>query len=304
MGTIAAEIPAFLESRRLERGAAERTIEAYGRDLRAFAEHFATRAGAAITAADLDAYVAHLAAQGLKATSLARKISALRQFFRFLCLEGILARDPTEQLTSPTPEARLPKALSLAEVQSLLQISVAPGLPYRGKLAESLRARDRAMIFLLYATGLRVSELVGLELHALELKEDYLRVRGKGDKSRIVPYAKAASAELAQYLERARPALAPTTDHLFVNHRGKPLTRQAFWKLLAALAQAAGIEKTLSPHVLRHSFATHLLQSGLNLRSLQMLLGHSDLATTQIYAHVDPTHLKTAHRRFHPRGGG
>jgi integrase/recombinase XerD len=158
------------------------------------------------------------------------------------------------------------------------------------------------MILLLYATGLRISELLALTTHSLDLAQEYLRVRGKGDKERIVPFASAAGTALRDYLEHHRPQLLPQSDHLFVNAAGTRLSRQAFWKTLQTLAKQAGISRSVSPHLLRHSFATHLLQAGMNLRSLQMLLGHSDLSTTQIYTHVSPEHLKQAQRRYHPRG--
>jgi integrase/recombinase XerD len=162
------------------------------------------------------------------------------------------------------------------------------------------------MVFLLYATGLRVSELVGLSVHNIDLEQGYVRVRGKGEKERIAPFAAPAGERLGQYLDAGRGALEPRTDHAFPNHRGFALTRQAFWKLLKDLASQASIDRAerITPHVLRHSFATHLLQSGMGLRSLQLLLGHSDLSTTQIYAHITPEHLKETHSRLHPRGGG
>jgi integrase/recombinase XerD len=158
------------------------------------------------------------------------------------------------------------------------------------------------MVYLLYATGLRVSELTQLDSHQVDLSMSYLRTRGKGNKERIVPFAPVAGEKLKDYQDHFRPQLKPETDLLFLNHRGFGMTRQAFWKVLKGLAMEAGLPDSLSPHVLRHSFATHLLQSGMNLRSLQMLLGHSDLSTTQIYTHITPEHLKEAHQQYHPRG--
>ena len=180
------------------------------------------------------------------------------------------------------------------------------GINYKAPEKEiaALHARDAAMVYLLYATGLRVSELVGLTLHKIELQQGYVRVRGKGDKERITPFAPIAGEKLKLYLDQFRPELHPQDQSAFVNHRGETITRQTFWKTLKELAKEAKIPSTLSPHVLRHSFATHLLQSGMNLRSLQMLLGHSDLSTTQIYTHVAPEHLKDSHKKYHPRGGG
>lgn len=297
------EIQSFLEVQRIDRGASDRTVEAYGRDLRQLAARFPSQGAGDISPEDLSEYLAELHSDGQKATSVARKLSAIRQFFKFCCVERGLKENPAERLEGPGRDQRLPKYLSAEEVEALLRIASEPGLPYSSAQADALHARDRAMIFLLYATGLRVSELVGLTLHQVDLQQGYVRVRGKGEKERIAPFADAAGEHLRTWLE-ARPALRPATDHLFVNHRGMVLTRQSFWKLLGELASAAGIKKSISPHMLRHSFATHLLQSGMNLRSLQLLLGHSDLSTTQIYAHVTPEHLKTAHKRYHPRGGG
>ncbi|MCM2279586.1 MAG: tyrosine recombinase [Oligoflexia bacterium] len=298
-------IEAFLQAQRIDRGAADKTVEAYARDLRQLASHL--EADAPLPAPDsirreqLEGFLAALHARGQGPATLARKVSVLRQFFKFCCLERGLTHNPAERLDSPSLPRRLPKDLSLDEVARLLAAAGA-GLPYREKQRPALQARDRAMVTLLYATGLRVSELLDLTTFSADLEQEYVRVKGKGDKERIVPFAEVAGERLREYLEGHRPALEPATDHLFVNHRGLALTRQAFWKILKDLALAAGVPSTLSPHSLRHSFATHLLQSGMNLRSLQMLLGHSDLSTTQIYAHVSPEHLKQAHKKFHPRG--
>jgi integrase/recombinase XerD len=231
-------------------------------------------------------------------------VSSLRQFFKFCCVERGMKTNPAEHLRSPSIPKRLPKHLSSEEVTALLT-SVETGLPYSGALGDALRTRDCAMIYLLYATGLRVSELVGLAVHELDLEMGYLRVRGKGGKERIAPFADVAGDRLRAYIDQSRPGLggSKAQNALFLGLRGEPLTRQAFWKTLGQIARLAEIRKPISPHVLRHSFATHLLQSGINLRSLQILLGHSDLSTTQIYTHVTPEHLKKAHRRFHPRGG-
>lgn len=290
----------------MDRGAAKKTLEAYARDLRQFAQMIASLPVAQIQPNHLDSYLAELFAQGQKPASLARKTSVLRQFFKFCCLEKGLPHNPAEQLQSPGRTQHLPKYLTIEEVSALLQ-TVDQGLPYSSKLAEALCARDRAMVYLIYATGVRVSELIDLSPNQIDTQNAYLRVLGKGSKERITPYADPASQALLRYLEEYRPQLAaasnqPPSEKLFLNHRGQGLTRQAFWMLLKELAQSSSIAKPLSPHVLRHSFATHLLQAGMNLRSLQMLLGHADLSTTQIYAHVSPEHLKTAHRRFHPRG--
>ncbi|MGK5082143.1 site-specific tyrosine recombinase/integron integrase [Bdellovibrionota bacterium FG-1] len=297
------EIHAFVESCRVDRGSSDNTVEAYRRDLEQFSAAVPKKQITQIHSEDLFSYLIALHEEGQKATSIARKTSTLRQFFKFCCLERGLVINPAEQLRSPQKNHALPGYLTVAQITELLG-AAEQGLPYpqSSRIGERLRARDCAMVYLLYATGLRVSELVGLTTHELDLKAAYVRIRGKGDKERIVPFAPVAAHFLRDYLQTHRLALNPRTDHLFVNHRGLVLTRQSFWKILKELALLAGIPSSLSPHTLRHSFATHLLGAGMNLRSLQMLLGHSDLSTTQIYTHISPEHLKTAHRKFHPRG--
>lgn len=246
----------------------------------------------------LSDYLSFLYQYGQKATSIARKASALRQFFKFCCLERGLQKNPCEHLQSPSPETKLPQSLSVDEITALLR-AADTGLPATQPAAQ---ARDRALVYVLYATGLRISELVGLCLDQIDLAEGLIRVKGKGSKERIALIAPLAGEKLLNYLESFRDSFKPLSSHLFLNCRGTPLSRQAVWKTLKKLAVHAGISTTLSPHLLRHSFASHLLQSGIPLRSLQLLLGHSDLSTTQIYTHLAPEHLQTAHRRFHPRG--
>jgi integrase/recombinase XerD len=321
----AEERAAFLEAQRVDRGAANLTIEAYRRDLEQFARWLALSPRRSPSPADLAEYLVYLAEElKMGQASLARKTSALKQFFKFCCLERGLADNPAELLRSPSRERRLPSHLTVEQVTELLA-QADQGLPYPAleqrdpELAAALRSRDRAMVYLLYATGLRVSELTGLTAHQLDLKSRYLRVRGKGGKERIAPFAPVAASKLEEYLERHRPRLVHAgSEALFTRPRpsatgapsvasvalkSEPLTREAFWRILKDLALQAGLPASrISPHKLRHSFATHLLAAGINLRSLQMLLGHSDLSTTQIYAHVTPGHLKSAHRKHHPRG--
>lgn len=296
-------IQSFLEASRIDRGASDRTIEAYKRDLEQFADSLPEGlAPEKIAASHLHDYISKLHKENQKPSSIARKTSALRQFFKFCCLEKRLQENPAENLEAPKQGKRLPKNLSNDEVTKLLS-AADTGLTYsHHEIAETLRARDRAILYLLYATGLRISELTGLTPHEIDLQMGYLRVKGKGGKERIAPFATVAGDHLRNWIENHRAILKPATDHVFVNHRGLALTRQSVWKTLKELALMAGISTELSPHKLRHSFATHLLQSGMNLRSLQMLLGHSDLSTTQIYAHVTPEHLKSAHKKYHPRG--
>jgi integrase/recombinase XerD len=296
-------LPDFLDFMRLDRGSSDHTVASYRRDLTQLAEWLSTHnSPSPPQLEDLNRFIASLHHKKQKASSIARKVSAFRQFFKFCVAEEGWELNPSEQLRTPALSQRLPQYLSEPEITALLT-AAAQGLPYRENAAPALQARDRAMVCLIYATGLRVSELVGLSLHEVDLGLGYVRVKGKGDKERIVPFAPIAGTELETYLTQFRPTLTPATDHVFVNQRGFALTRQSFWKLLGQLAVQAGISAPISPHTLRHSFATHLLQSGMGLRSLQMLLGHSDLSTTQIYAHISPAHLKSAHRKFHPRGG-
>jgi integrase/recombinase XerD len=298
----------FLAAQKISRGASRHTLAAYGSDLRQLVAHLAQgkRASARLSLdqvrdADLVGYLDRLHAEKLSARSLARKLTSIRQFFRFCMLEKNLERNPAEQLEMPKLPARLPQGLSREEVTRLLA-AVAEGLPYpQASTHAALQARDRALLLLLYATGLRVSELLSLTFHSLDTEAGYVRVRGKGEKERIVPFAPVAGEALLEYLREARAKLGPRSDRIFLNRGGGELTRQGFWKLLKELARQAGIESALSPHTLRHAFATHLLEAGMNLRSLQTLLGHADLATTQIYTHVTPGHLRDAYRKHHPR---
>jgi integrase/recombinase XerD len=232
--------------------------------------------------------------EGSSPRSVARWLVAIRGFFSHLLAEEGIRADPSAHLDAPRVWRTLPKVLSFAEVEALL------AAPDRG---EPLGVRDAAMFEVLYATGLRVSELTGLRLGDLHLDAGYLRCLGKGSKERVVPLGAEADAALQRYLAEGRPALlrARRSDILFVNHRGEPLTRQGMWKILKAYGTNAGIRARLSPHTVRHSFATHLLEHGADLRSLQMLLGHADISTTQIYTHVNRERLKRLYKDFHPR---
>lgn len=294
---IQALIQAFLQAKRLDRGAASKTLEAYGRDLAAWSRSVGVRSPEAITAMDLEKFLQGLSKSGLKAASLARKTSALRQFFKFLCAEHGLEQNPAELLESPKQDKRLPKDLRLNQVEALLK-AVETGMPYAEKSdaeRERLRARDRAMLYTLYATGLRVSELLNLKPGDIDIAGEFLRVRrGKGGKDRVVPFARAAGEKLHAVVASGVDPDRPLFE----------MTRQGFWKWLKKVAVHAGVSAEVSPHMIRHSFASHLLQGGMNLRSLQMLLGHADLSTTQMYTHLRAEHLREAHDRFHPRGGG
>jgi integrase/recombinase XerD len=295
-------IEEFLQFQRIDKGAADLTIEAYRTDLRQLQRWLPLDTlFENLTGADLQTYFAYLRQQNQKPSSLARKGSTLRQFFKFGCVEKGWPTNPAENIQTPNQTQHLPNCLSLEQVDMLLKTAEC-GLDYPKAKGDALKARDRAMVFLMYATGMRVSEMMRLARQNVDLELGYLKVRGKGGKERITPFAPIAGTYLADYLQHHRPQLNPANEVVFLNHRGIQMTRQAFWKILKFLARRAEIPASLSPHTLRHSFATHLLQSGMNLRSLQMLLGHSDLATTQIYTHLTPEHLKLAHRKFHPRG--
>ncbi len=282
---------------KVERNRSDNTVESYGRDLRRFVG-WAQGRGLADTDAlgrdDLSAYLVHLDAEGLGLRSIARARTALRMFFRYLSKEHLITEDPSALLRAPKFPAPLPVVFSEGQVEALL---AAPAL------GDPLGLRDRAMLEVLYASGLRVSELVKLPLAAVDPETGLLRIRGKGDKERLVPIGDQALAWVVRYLREARPLADPqgTQPFVFLNRRGKPMTRQNFWMRLEGYGRRAGIRGKVSPHVLRHSFATHLLEHGVDLRSLQAMLGHADIGTTQIYTHVTRTRLMALHERFHPR---
>jgi integrase/recombinase XerD len=286
----------YLDHLRIERGLSRRTLEAYSADLcrvlallEADGQDLARADAAAITAV-----LVRLSRDGLGARSQARLLSSLRGLFRYLKEEGLTAVNPTQLVLSPRLTRRLPSLLTRDEVLRLLE---APDV----KTARG--TRDAAMLQVMYAAGLRVSELVGLEIGDLELRAGYLTVLGKGSKRRLVPLARPACAALDLYLAEARSAWAkPGERRVFLTARRKGMTRQAFWKLIKQYAAAAGIRKRMTPHMLRHSFATHLLQGGADLRAVQTMLGHADISTTQIYTHVTGDHLRAMHARCHPRG--
>jgi integrase/recombinase XerD len=291
-------IDQFCDHLWLEDGLVDQTLAAYRRDIRAFAEWLEAERGAAVDAAvsgDVQAYLAWRFARRTQPRSAARYTSALKRFYRYLLRENLITADPTLNLDSPKLPRTLPKTLSEADVERLLD---------GADVQTPLGLRDRAMLETLYATGLRVSELVGLKLTAINLNDGVLRVTGKGNKDRLVPLGEEAVAWLQRYLGDARPQLlaGQLCDAVFVTARGEGMTRQAFWYLIKRRAQAAGVTRPLSPHTLRHAFATHLLNHGADLRVVQMLLGHSDISTTQIYTHVARERMKQLHAQHHPRG--
>ncbi len=290
-------IETFLDALWMERGLSDLTLAAYRADLAGFARWLAARRSSLLQAdrAQVLGYLADRAQAGARPRSTARLLSALRRFYRYQVREGRLQEDPTALVDSPKLGRPLPGALSEAEVEALL---AAPDVD------TTLGLRDRTMLEVLYAAGLRVSELVGLTLDQLNTRQGVVRTLGKGGKERLVPVGEEALAWLERYLRQARPALLGTraSEAVFVTQRGEAMTRQAFWYRIKHYAQQAGIARPLSPHTLRHSFATHLLNHGADLRVVQLLLGHSDLSTTQIYTHVARQRLRELHSKHHPRG--
>ncbi|HEY5998791.1 MAG TPA: site-specific tyrosine recombinase XerD [bacterium] len=291
------DVAEFLEALAAERRLAANTVEAYRRDLTRFAAHLANRGGGAPATVDVAAvrgHLASLAADGLAASSRARHLAALRAFYRFLRLEGRIAHDPTELVESPRGWKRLPRKLSGDEVERLL------AAPDQGTPAG---VRDALLLALLYDCGLRVSELVGLRVDQVDVEAWLIRVRGKGGRERLVPFGEEARELILRHLAAGRPpGRRPRSGpHLFPGARGGHLTRQRAWQIVKRHLRAAGVTRAVSPHTLRHSFATHLLDNGADLRAVQLLLGHADISTTQIYTHLSQERLRAVHARHHPR---
>jgi len=285
----------FINYLRIERGLADNTIQSYSRDLTRFFQYLEDRSLSPLRLSrdQIMDYVV-LIGKGLSARSVARNLSTIKTFFRFLSAEGTIKNNPARLLETPRIARRLPKILNRGEVERL--ISQPDTSKARGQ-------RDRAMLEVLYATGLRVSELVGLKVLSVNLEAGYVRTLGKGSKERAVPIGEKAIAAVKQYLANGRPQLAKHTNspYLFLNLRGHPLTRQGFWKIIKKYGREAAIGKTITPHGIRHSFASHLLEAGADLRSVQVMLGHADIVTTQIYTHVTRDRLKELHEKCHPR---
>jgi integrase/recombinase XerD len=281
----------------LEQGLSPRTQEAYLRDLLRFAAYAESKGVAApidVTAKLLREYVYHLKDLGLSPASIRRNVSAVRTWFRFLTGDAVVVRDPSERLETPQKWRTLPEVLTVDEVKALIASPT---------LDQPLVFRDRAMLELAYGAGLRVSEWITLGVRDLLLEDGLVRVFGKGSKERLVPIGRSAIGAAAVYVRELRPKLEKGEGKgvLFLNARGRPLTRMGAWKILRTHVERAGITKHVSPHTLRHSFATHLLEGGADLRAVQEMLGHVDIATTQIYTHVDREYLRQVHRSFHPR---
>jgi integrase/recombinase XerD len=294
---LAAAISSFLTHVKVEKGLSSNTIEAYHRDLMKFSTFSQKRKLILETVSrdDLVDFLAGLYRQGLESKSVARHLVSLRNFFRFAQIQELIPEDPSVNLESPKIRRSLPGYLRLDEVERLLA---------QPDAKTSFGLRDRAMLEVLYSAGLRVSELVGLRVGDLDTKVGCVRCIGKGDKERIVPIGKKALGMVEKYLREARAKLigkATNSPTLFVNRRGRPLSRVGVWKILSAYGRRAGLRVALTPHMLRHSFATHLLERGADLRSVQLMLGHADISTTQIYTHVVEERLKQVYKAHHPR---
>lgn len=283
----------------VEKGLAQNTIVSYERDLKSYMQYI--RKVEQLTSFNdvqrvhIVHFLGHLKEQGKSSRTLARHVASIRAFHQFLLREKVSDHDPSVHIETPQLERSLPKVLSLQEVEILLDSPDA---------SNHYGIRDKAMLELLYATGIRVSELIGLQMEDVHLTMGFVRCIGKGNKERIIPIGKTAITALDRYIEKGRPHFISKKQRdnaLFLNHHGKQLTRQGFWKILKKIVREAGIEKELTPHTLRHSFATHLLENGADIRAVQEMLGHADISTTQIYTHVTKTRLKDVYSQFHPR---
>lgn len=288
-------IEAFLNALWLEFGLSDNTLAAYGSDLNQFDQWLKSVTLQEVCATDISSFLLHRQQQGHSNRSSARMLSSLRRYYGYLLREKQISVDPTQLIDAPHIGRHLPDSLSETDVELLLR---AP------ETVHALGFRDRAMLELLYAAGLRVSELVEMTFQQVNFRQGCIRITGKGDKERLVPIGEEAVSWLERYLAGPRRDILGSrqSDYLFVTSRGSCMTRQAFWHIIKRYAKQAGIDKPLSPHTLRHAFATHLLNHGADLRVVQLLLGHSDLSTTQIYTHIAQYRLKQLHSKFHPRG--
>lgn len=291
------QIEEYLAYLSVERGLAQNTLDAYGRDLRAYARFLQQHSVNSFCNTEKEAvraYLEQLHNLGRASSTISRNLAAIKSFYHFLVEEDVLEDDPTVHLDSPKVTKRLPRVLNLSEVEALLN---------QPSLEDAHSIRDKAMLEVIYATGIRVSELVSLNLLDINLEAGYLRCLGKGSKERIVPLGSVAIKYLDLYLQMARTEIVKRGGEtaLFVNHHGRRLTRQGFWKIIKRYAKEANIDENITPHTLRHSFATHLLENGADLRSVQEMLGHADISTTQIYTHITRNRLQEVYRKSHPR---
>lgn len=298
MVLIEPNIDNFISYILIEKGLAEQSVESYNRDLQRYAQFLTDNQIDQLSENDTYHILKHLIDlrdEGLSPRSRSRHLVTLRSFYKFLYNEKILKKDPSKLIDFPKSGLKLPDTLNIDEVRKLLE---APDT------AKSKGKRDSAMIELLYAAGLRVSELVNMKMNNLYLDASFIRVFGKGSKERIVPIGNYATEKLENYIKNSRPLLLKSyvSEYIFIARAGKPMTRQGFWKMLNKYSLIAKINKKISPHTLRHSFATHLLEGGADLRIVQTMLGHADISTTQIYTHISKEHLKNIHNKYHPRG--
>lgn len=288
----------FLDFLIVERGLSKNTLDSYSRDLTRYIRYLKKEHVSHIKEANylhISGFLSELKEMGLSVKSRARNLASIKGFYKFLIREGVISENPTTHIHSFKTQRRLPLVLNMEEIDRLLA---------EPDLSNTLEVRDSAMLELLYATGLRVSELVKIRLNDINLEAGYLRTLGKGSKERIVPIGRIAQNRIMKYLHSTRQGLLKEKQsiYLFISRSGKGLTRQGFWKVIKKYAKRAGISKRITPHSLRHSFASHLLERGADLRSVQMMLGHSDISSTQIYTHVARERLKDIHRQYHPRG--
>lgn len=290
-------LQSFIHYLTVEKGLSKNTLESYKRDLKQFIAYLRKSEQSKIeeiSRQNIVSYLMVLREQGKATSTISRSMASIRAFFQFLLRDQKIISDPSIHLETPKIERRLPKVLSIAEVEVLLQ---AP------QSSTAFGQRDRAMLELLYATGIRVSELISLSLEDVHLQMGFVKCLGKGSKERVIPLGRVAIESLEQYIQVGRHKLdkKKRSKALFLNHHGNPISRQGFWKIIKKHAKDAGIEKDIMPHTIRHSFATHLLENGADLRSVQEMLGHSDISTTQIYTHVTKTRLKDVYSKAHPR---
>lgn len=288
-------IDIYLNYLKVEKHLADNTLQAYGRDLRFFSEYLhemGPKDLKKVSEEDILRFIASLRKRGVKSRSIARVLTSVRMLFRFLIREHLMDDDPSGKIEFPKIGSRLPRTMNMVQVDSLLS---------QPMVGTAIGLRDYAMLQLMYATGMRVSELVGVKINSLNLDGGYLRVFGKGSKERIIPIGSEAIRALQKYIDSVRDKNGDLSEHLFVGNKGAGLTRQAFWNRIKGYAKKAGIKINISPHMLRHSFATHLLEGGADLRSVQTMLGHADVMTTQIYTHVSAKHLRDLYKKFHPR---
>lgn len=288
----------FINYLSVERGLANNTLLAYRRDLRKYLDHLDKKGISAVERVrreDITEYIYHQKKSGLSSGSICRSLAAIKMFHRFLVRENLCRDDPTNLIDTPKIWKRVPDALTQSEMEAIIRASEGPGWQL---------VRDHAILEIFYASGMRVSELVGLKVENVNLDVGYVRCIGKGRKERIIPIGKRAKEAVKQYVNTVRGKLGKpaATPDLFLSRLGKKLSRQSIWKLIKQYARKANIKKPIKPHTLRHTFATHLLEHGADLRSVQEMLGHSDISTTQIYTHVDKERLRTIHKQFHPRG--